>query len=91
MKAFRKVLAISALGLFGGCAVTPTYPEYAGGPVPYYAPAYYPPPGYYGPAYPPPAYYGPSYYPRYYGPSLGIGVHGGWRGGHRYGGHNRRR
>ena len=35
-----------------------------------------PAPGYYQPA---PAYYGPAYY----GPSVGVGVYGGWRGGYR--------
>ena len=47
-------------------------------------------PGYYssGPGYytPEPAYYPPSVY---YGPSVEIGVNGGWRGGHR--GHHRHR
>ena len=93
MKVFRTALAIAVLGLSGGCVTAPSYPEYVAAPAPYYGPAYYPPPGpgYYGPAYPPPAYYGPAYYPRYYGPAVGIGIYGGWRGGPRRGGHQRRR
>ena len=94
MKLLRTIMAISALSLFAGCVGVPAYPEYAVAPAPYYAaPAYYPPPGYYGPAYYGPAYYGPAYYPPrayYYGPSLGIGIYGGWRGGHRHGGRGRR-
>ena len=92
MKMFRIAVAISVLGLCGGCVTAPSYPEYVAAPAPYYGPAYYPPPGYYGPAYAPPVYYGPAYYPpRYYGPAVGLGIYGGWRGGHRRGGLQRRR
>ena len=89
----RTALVAAVLAMAGGCVAVPAYPEYAAAPAPYYGPAYYPPPGYYGPAYyPPPVYYGPAYYPpRYYGPSVGIGVYGGWRGGHRHGGRGRHR
>jgi hypothetical protein len=39
----------------------------------------------------PAPYYGQAYYPPpvYYGPSVGIGIYGGWHGGHHHGGPHR--
>ena len=73
--------AAMAAALLGGCVVAPMEPYEIGVPVvysstvytPYYGGAYYGAPLYY---YGPPAYYRP-----YWGPSVSLGIWGGWGGG----------
>lgn len=71
--------AAAALLLLGGCVMAPVDPYYdVGTPVTSYpAPVY-------GPSYVAPAY--PAYSaPYYYGPSMSLGIYGGWSDDHRHG------
>ncbi len=72
MRTLKIALPIIGLLALGGCVAVPAAPDYYG---------YGYGPGYYTPA---PAYYAP---PVYYGPSFGISVFSGRRGGHRFRGH----
>jgi hypothetical protein len=63
MKLLKFAVAIAALGTISGCVAVPVGSGYG-----YYSPE----PVYAGP---PPVYYGP---PVIYGPSIGIGVYGGY-------------
>ncbi len=73
-----------ALALLGGCVVAPVEPYEIGAPVVYSGGAYAP---YYGNAYygAPTYYYGAPYYRPYWGPTVSLGIWGGWGGGRAYG------
>ena len=74
----RLLLGAAVALLLGGCVVAPVEPYYdVGTPVTSYpAPVY-------GPSYVAPAY--PAYSaPYYYGPSMSLGIYGGWSDDHRH-------